>query len=472
MASKSSYRSTPVQKIDAAQLAVRLAAGAIVAIDVAKDRMVAAIATLAFEVVALVRWRQLTEGHEFLEWFDTLRASLPEVRVLMEPTGSYGDALRAQLHARSVPVLMMDPKRTHDARMVFDGVPSMHDPKAAMTLLNLHQMGQGRRYEPASKHRRTLRSLVDLYAALDERAHADRGRLEALMARHFPESMIWLTPWDHVSWLHVLQQYPDPKQMVAHRDEVAKLLRRKSACRLSVELIEGVLSAAARTTGEEMDESAREATKVYAREALRAHEQQLAIEHQLGLEIASVDESKHLRVCVGVVTTAVLIAYLGELTQYASTSALLKAAGMNLKERSSGEHKGRLKITKRGPTKVRQYLFMAALRLIMRDPIIRAWYIRRGGYRVDNKIRAVVAVMRKLLKALWHVARGKEFRSELLVDVRALRLNDDAMKAATATNTRPTVRTTTRPPSKRARRRERAERLAVQAGVHQGGAAT
>ena len=96
---------------------------------------------------------------------------------------------------------------------------------------------------------------------------------------------------------------------------------------------------------------------------------------------------------------------------------------LDLKERSSGKHKGALKITKRGPGIARQYLHMAALRLITGNPIVSAWYakkVRRDGGRV--KMKAVIAVVRKLSKALWHVARGSVFDATLLFDTRRLRL--------------------------------------------------
>ena len=100
-----------------------------------------------------------------------------------------------------------------------------------------------------------------------------------------------------------------------------------------------------------------------------------------------------------------------------------KALGLNLKEKSSGKHQGALHITKRGPGVTRLFLYLAALRLVQRDPIVKAWYAkkvaRQGGI---AKNRAVVAVMRKLAKALWHVAGGVAFDSRKLFDVSRLRL--------------------------------------------------
>ena len=110
-----------------------------------------------------------------------------------------------------------------------------------------------------------------------------------------------------------------------------------------------------------------------------------------------------------------------------------KALGLNLKEKSSGKHQGALHITKRGPGVARLFLYLAALRLVQRDPIVKAWYAkkvaRQGGI---AKNRAVVAVMRKLAKALWHVAGGATFDSRKLFDVSRLRLVMEPQTEASA----------------------------------------
>jgi hypothetical protein len=58
----------------------------------------------------------------------------------------------------------------------------------------------------------------------------------------------------------------------------------------------------------------------------------------------------------------------------------------------------------------------------------RIWYKRRRGYTADSKQRAVVAVMRKLVRAIFHVARGNEFNESKLFDLRRLDLEGDEAK--------------------------------------------
>jgi hypothetical protein len=56
--------------------------------------------------------------------------------------------------------------------------------------------------------------------------------------------------------------------------------------------------------------------------------------------------------------------------------------------------------------------------LIHRDAIVREWYQRQvqaqGG---RDKSKVVVALLRKLVRALWHIARGAAFDARKLCTV-------------------------------------------------------
>jgi transposase len=125
----------------------------------------------------------------------------------------------------------------------------------------------------------------------------------------------------------------------------------------------------------------------------------------------------------GKATSLVLESTLGSPLDYPNPGSYLKAMGLNLKERSSGKHKGQLKITKRGSSLARKYHYFVALRWPYKDPIIARWYrnkVRRDG---QLKGKAIVAIMRKLARTLWHIARGEVFDSRKLFDVRSLGMN-------------------------------------------------
>ena len=88
--------------------------------------------------------------------------------------------------------------------------------------------------------------------------------------------------------------------------------------------------------------------------------------------------------------------------------------GLNLVERSSGSYQGRLRISKRGSARTRQWLYFAALRLVQNCGV-RPWYEAKKARDEDDARRVIVAVMRKLAVALYHVGvHDEEFRPRRL----------------------------------------------------------
>ena len=83
-------------------------------------------------------------------------------------------------------------------------------------------------------------------------------------------------------------------------------------------------------------------------------------------------------------------------------------------ERSSGTYQGQLRISKRGHARTRQWLYFAALRLVQKRGV-RPWYqAKKVGHERDAR-RLLVAVMRKLAVALYHVGvRNEEFQPRRL----------------------------------------------------------
>jgi transposase len=126
---------------------------------------------------------------------------------------------------------------------------------------------------------------------------------------------------------------------------------------------------------------------------------------------------------IGLTTAAVIVSEAGDPTSFKCAAAYEKAMGLNVKINSSGKCKpGRISITKRGSGKCRKYLYLAVLRMIQSDRIVRAWYLKKVERDGGVKMKALIAIMRKLSRALWHLAKGNEFDSKLLFDTRRLNL--------------------------------------------------
>jgi len=418
---KRTYRKMDVKEVDVAALAAEVGSGRVVfAIDVAKVDMVAALVAGDGRVVRTVCWKNPSENGLVLALLGGLRRAGLSVEAVMESSGTYGDVLRHQLLGYGVPVYRMSGKRVHDAAEVYDGVPSLHDAKSAAIIAKLHRDGASTPWGPLSEEKRELKAAIatmDLYREQHQRLiHS----LESSLARYWPELTEHLE-LSSATLVALLARVGGPHDVAGAIEQSRGLLHGMSHGLMSQETIEAVLQSATSSAGVRLLRQEREALMTLAAEAHRSLKEfkkaKLAVER-----LSTSGAAQRLAPTTGKATAAVLIADVGDPRDYASTRAYLKGYGLNLKEKSSGKQKGQLSITKRGPGRARQYLWLAVFRWLQKDAVARAWYaekIKRDGGR---RARAVIALMRKFAQALFHVARGVPLDSSKLFDVSRLRL--------------------------------------------------
>jgi transposase len=111
---------------------------------------------------------------------------------------------------------------------------------------------------------------------------------------------------------------------------------------------------------------------------------------------------------IGVASACVLWCRLGDPRDYSSAGAYRKAMGLNLTERSSGQYKSPLHISKRGDSMARRWLHMASLRLVRHCPVVRQWYQDKRRRDGDGHKRAIMGVTRRLSAALYIIVLKEE----------------------------------------------------------------
>ena len=78
---------------------------------------------------------------------------------------------------------------------------------------------------------------------------------------------------------------------------------------------------------------------------------------------------------------------LGDPIEYSSSGAFVKAIGLNLKEISSGQRRGELGISKRGPPEARRWIYYWAMRSVQR-PEFAKWYEEFMVFCIDMRERS------------------------------------------------------------------------------------
>ena len=413
------YRATKVKNLNLEKLQEQVKDRKIVlAIDVAKEDFFAVIVGNDQQVYATIKWKHPVESHFFLNVI-LKELSWSSLEVVMEPSGTYGDSLRSQFLNAGIAVYRVSPKRCHDAAEVFDGVPSMHDAKASAIIARLHQQGLSKEWPMPDDTQRELTASIKTLEIYDSAYHRNINKLEGLVMRYWPELTQFLD-LQSATLLELLIAYGVPDRVAINQTQARGLMSRVGINFLAESKKEAILESASNSLGVKSVKAEQEQIQELCLEIRRLQHMCRQARHTVESLTKSIDSVHNMTEVLGKMTAAVLYIVLGDMQKYSNAGSIVKTLGLNLREHSSGRHKGQLRITKRGSGLARMYLYLVVLRLIQRDAIIKAWYQKKLQRDGTVKQKAIIAIMRKLASALWYVGKGAKFDSSKLFDVNKL----------------------------------------------------
>jgi transposase len=408
---KHTYRAKNVNQINWPQLKDKLSGGpAVLALDIAKTKQYALLTTDAGLSVSMY-WEHPTQTRDVLSYLTGLDCP---ISVVLEPTGTYGDAIRYQLRCLGFDMYQMDPKRVFDAKSVYDGVDSLHDGKSVVVITNLYRLGLCRRWQELTETEREMDALRKEYDLYQDNYQRQQNQLEAILSRHWPE-ILQLLALDSVVLEGLLIEFGTPGLIAQNIEAAIQLIKSQGKGFMKDEKIQQIIASAVKTLGQPCLIGEQRYLQTLAAEMQHNRLQRKSSKKELEKWIQSDDGLKEMADILGLITTAIFMSCRLDPRHFAHPQSFLKALGLNLKEKSSGRYQGQLKITKRGCSIVRRYLYFAALRLIRNNPLIKAWY--QAKVHPKYKKKTIVALMRKLGKALWHISRGARFDAAKLVTV-------------------------------------------------------
>lgn len=351
-----------------------------------------------------------------------------KIQVGLESTGTYGDPLRQALSDATIDTYQLRTKLTHDYAEIFDGVPSQHDGKDAAVIAELLAQNKGTiwNYTMQGENENEMRYHVRKLADANKETLPLQGKLEAFLARHWPE-ITGLLPLTSMTLLKLLEYYGGPTPL--HRDIEAKnRIRRFSRSNIDEEKAKEIVKNAKTTNGVRQQSWDMQYAKDIAQKLLASHRQTLQSKKRLKelVEKGSSEEFvvlQRMAKILGNATACVVWCNVGNPKRYHCADAWVKAMGLNLTERSSGEYQSRMRISKRGNKQTRRWLYMSTLRWVQESPV-KEWYQRKKcntGTRIrgtENGVtggKAILAVTRKLVKGIWFaLVRDVPFDPEIL----------------------------------------------------------
>lgn len=345
---------------------------------------------------------------EFYELLMNVRKETGKTEVLVgiEPTGHYWLNLFHFLNDRGIPLVMTNPMHVKRSKELDDNLQTKNDQKDALVIARLVKDGRFSYPRLLENLEAELRVGATLRAQLTEEFGSIKNKMIRWLDRYFPE-FVEVFPTFGKMALAALERTPFPSDIAGQEpDQLLALYREvdgmKSPQRPKAkQLIEVASLSIGITEGKRMAQL--EIATLLSR--YRQLEQEIdALTFELEAMVQKTPEYEYLATVPGLGTPTIidLLSEIGSFSHYRDPRQLIKLAGLTLRENSSGMHKGRKRISKRGRRKLRALLFRVMMPIIRHNEAFRklhAYYTTRPQNPLRKK-QSIVVLCGKLLKVL------------------------------------------------------------------------
>jgi len=380
----------------------------IVGVDVAKFNHVACTLVPGGAIGRPLEFSNSREGFIVLSAEIEARKPTPASAVIvgLESTGIYWINLARWLAEHGCQVVQVSGLYVHRAKELADNSRGTSDGKDALLIADLVAQGKYLGFVRPAGVLADLRQLVGLRQRLVRERTARYSLLHQSVDLLFPEFADVFRDVTGPGARRVLRRFPAPAAALVHPpDEMRRQLSEDGRVRVSVTKL-AELQAVARqsigacegTTGLEyaLNDTLLELGSLDIRVK--------KVEAEIDRLLAQVDETPILTSLVGRMTAAVILSETGGIRQYSCAAAVLKLAGLNLYQISSGQYCGNRHISQMGRSLLRQALYLAALQHTHPGTPLYPYYaelLRRG----KPKPVALIAVCCRLVRLLYALVR-------------------------------------------------------------------
>ena len=341
--------------------------------------------------------------------------NLKKAIVGMEPTGHYWKSCARYLKKIDwIKVVTVNPFHVKNAKEFDDNCQTKNDKKDCMTIARL--IKDARFFEPYLPEGiwAELRNLSNTRAELVRKQNAVKCRLVAIIDEYFPEyAQVFKNVLSRTSE-EILKECPFPEDIKSiGKEELLKHIKKTVKRGYSKKQVEKIYELANESIGTtEGIEGAKFQLNMYMEEAKLLDKQIKMTEQELERQLKETGfyESLISIQGIGIVSAATFVGEVGDINRFDSYEQIRRYAGLNLVENSSGNHKGKTTISKRGRSLLRSILYRMAFTMVNKNKEIKELY-KYLTTRKENQLKkkqAIVAVIGKILQIIYAVVTKNE----------------------------------------------------------------
>jgi transposase len=332
---------------------------------------------------------------------------LEDIVIGFESTGPYGEPLVHYLRKKPVKLVQVNPMHTKRVKELTGNSPNKTDKKDPRVIADVICLGHALTVVVPEGAAAELRRLTQARERAIQSRTDMMNQLQHLISVIFPELLNVVKP-STKSGMYLVKHYTTPETIVAvGLESLTKTLKKVSRGKLGNERAKEVFQGARNSIGiHEGRESMILETDHLASKIENEDRFIDYLKKQMADYLGQIPYSGSLLSIKGIgeVTVAGLIGEVGDFRKFKTISEIMKLAGLDLYEVSSGKHKGQHHISKRGRSLMRKLLFFAAINAVKTNGIMHEPYqqmLDRGM----PKVKALIAISRKLLRLIFALAR-------------------------------------------------------------------
>ena len=397
----------------------------VVGIDIGKETHYArAFDYRGIELARLLKFSNTDQGFQRLEqWMRDICKQQEKTEIIagFEPTGHYWFTLGDHLKRQGYKLAIVNPFHVKRTKELDDNSPTKNDRKDPKTIAMLVKDGRYREVYIPDDIYQELREAVSERERLQEQLTSIYNRVVRWLDIRFPEFTTVFKDWRRNAALITLRSFPTPEKVMEMGVDKIVETWRKQMKRASLKRAERLVKAASRSVGRTSGKVASEASlqNLLAEYDLycQQYDKLEQLMQELLMQVPNADKLLDIK-GVGLITAATFVGEVGDISRFQDPRQIQKLAGLNLVENSSGKHKGKTTISRRGRRRLRHSLFFSMIAMLGKNQEFRLLH-QRNLMRENNplnKMQSIIALCGKLIRVFFAIlTKGVDYSPEKML---------------------------------------------------------
>ena len=355
------------------------------------------------------------EGFDrLLHWINELKnlKDFDTTIVGMEPTGRYWFNLSKWLYDNNIEAVTVNPQLVKKNKENRDNTQSKSDIKDALVIADMVKNGYYSFIRPTSESFEKLRVLMSNRDITVKRLVSAVNQINRWVDVVFPELRQVFKDVKGKGAIATLRLFPTPLELRSmNTHDIIKgwktVMKRHAGFKKAQLLVE----LAHHSVG---TKQALDAYKLHLEQLIEefdlATTQLERVEKEVTEVLKQIPYARKLLAIKGIseIALAGILGEAGDLSGFSHGNSLLRHAGLHLVEASSGKWKGQIVLSKRGRSRLRRFLYLATMSLVMNNPEFKELHSSNVNVKKIKKMKSIMKLINKFARILVGIARNNE----------------------------------------------------------------